>query len=46
MKYHLEFKVEAERDLARLSADVAARIVRKIERLRNDLAGDVKRLVH
>lgn len=37
--------MEAARDLAKLSPDVARRVVAKIERLRNDLAGDVKRLV-
>jgi len=46
MNYCLSFKIEAERDLKRLSPDIARRILRKIERLRNDLAGDVKRLVH
>lgn len=46
LKYQLTIKSEAERDLAKLSPDVARRIIAKIERLRNDLAGDVKRLVH
>ena len=46
MKYQLLLKIEAERDLTRLSRDVARRIIAKIERMRNDLAGDVKRLVH
>ena len=32
------------RDLERLSPDVATRIVSKVDRLVNDLAGDVKRL--
>lgn len=46
MTYHLMIKVEAQRDLDGLSADVARRIVGKVERMRHDLAGDVKRLVH
>jgi len=45
MKYLLKFKIEAENDLKRLSPDIARRILRKMERMRNDLAGDVKRLV-
>ena len=46
MQYKLKLKSEAERDLSRLSSDVALRVLRKIEHMRNDLAGDVKRLVH
>ena len=44
MLYTIEFLPEAERSLARLSPDVRKRVMKKIERLRNDLAGDVKRL--
>jgi mRNA interferase RelE/StbE len=43
--YQLEYKPEAMRDLAKLSPDVARRVVRKLEVLRHDLAGNVKRLV-
>lgn len=46
MRYRLQLKAEAEDDLRRLSPDVARRVLRKVEHLRNDLAGDVKRLVH
>jgi mRNA interferase RelE/StbE len=46
MKYQLKFKTEAMRDLERMSPEIASRVLRKIERMRNDLAGDVKRLVH
>jgi len=46
MKYRLAYKKEAEDDLERLSPDVAQRVFRKIERMRDNLAGDVKRLVH
>ena len=42
MKYDLLFKIEAERDLGRMSPDVARRVLRKIERMRNGLAGEVK----
>jgi mRNA interferase RelE/StbE len=35
----------AERDFRRLSPEVARRILRKIEEMRVNLAGDVKRLV-
>jgi mRNA interferase RelE/StbE len=46
MRYEIQFKPEAEADLARLSPDVTRRIIKKLDALRNDLAGDVKRLVH
>ncbi|MGH7176605.1 MAG: type II toxin-antitoxin system RelE family toxin [Tepidisphaeraceae bacterium] len=46
MRYEIQFKPQAQRDLDRLSVDVARRIVRKIEAMRSNLAGDVKRLVH
>jgi mRNA interferase RelE/StbE len=46
MKYELKFKAEAVRDLEKMSPDIASRVLRKIERMRNNLAGDVKRLVH
>jgi mRNA interferase RelE/StbE len=46
MNYGVILKSDAERDLKRLSPEIARRILRKIMHLRNDLAGDVKRLVH
>jgi mRNA interferase RelE/StbE len=46
MRYEVDLKPEAQKDLSGLSRDVARRITRKIETMRNDLAGDVKRLVH
>ena len=46
MQYELMYKPQALKDLERLSPDVAGRIVRKLERLRHGLSGDVKRLVH
>jgi len=44
MIYDLEFRPQAVKDFEALSPDVSRRIVRKIERMTNGLAGDVKRL--
>lgn len=44
MRYRVVYMEQAVRDLARLSPEVARRITRKVERLADDLAGDVKRL--
>lgn len=44
MVYDLVILEDARRALLDMSPEVARRIVRKIERLRHDLAGDVKRL--
>jgi mRNA interferase RelE/StbE len=44
MEYRLEYRPVAQHALARLSPDVAGRVLRKIDRLRHGLAGDVKRL--
>ncbi len=44
MVYEVYYYPEARAALDRLSPDVARRILNKIERLRHDLAGDVKRL--
>jgi mRNA interferase RelE/StbE len=44
MVYDIVFFEPALASLKAMSPEVAGRIVRKIERLRNDLAGDVKRL--
>ncbi len=46
MTYRLRYRPAALRDLEALSSDVAERIVSKIETMRADLAGDVKRLRH
>jgi mRNA interferase RelE/StbE len=46
MRYEIDLKPDAQKDLSRLSRDVARRITRKIEAMSNNLAGDVKRLVH
>lgn len=46
MRYEVEFRPRALRDLNRLSPDVSRRIEAKVELLREDMTGDVKRLVH
>ena len=46
MRYEIEFKPRAVRDLASLSPDVARRIMERVEALRDDLGGDVKRLTN
>jgi mRNA interferase RelE/StbE len=46
MRYDVEFKPAAVRDLRKLAPPVARRILNKIEAMRDDLAGDVKRLSH
>ena len=45
MRYEVTILPTAERDMKRISPEIARRIVRKIQALQNDLAGDVKRLV-
>ena len=44
MTYEVEFKPRAVRDLDGLSPDVARRIIGKLDVMRQDLTGDVKRL--
>jgi mRNA interferase RelE/StbE len=44
MRYEVGFLPEAQRQIERLSPDISHRILAKIERMRNDLAGDIKRL--
>ena len=46
MRYTIEFRPKALRDLKRLSSDVSRRIEQKIQLLANDMSGDVKRLVN
>jgi mRNA interferase RelE/StbE len=45
VRYSVTILPTAERDFRRLSHDVAKRILRKIQGMRENLAGDVKRLV-
>jgi mRNA interferase RelE/StbE len=46
VQYRIEFSESALRELARLSPEVARRITSKIGRLKDDLAGNVKRLTN
>jgi len=46
MKFDLEIRPQAVRDFKRLSPEVAQRLIAKIEALRDNLTGDVKRLTH
>jgi mRNA interferase RelE/StbE len=46
MRYHLKFNDEANKDMRRLSPEVARRVAAKIRRLSDGLAGDVKRLTN
>ena len=45
MRYEIQYKPQATRDLEGLAPPVRRRILNKLDALRNDLAGDVKRLV-
>ena len=44
MVYSIEFRPAALKELSRLSPEVAQRVADKLEQLKTDLAGDVKRL--
>jgi mRNA interferase RelE/StbE len=44
MKYHVEFKPQAVRDIEGLSSPIQARILAGIEKMSKDLEGEVKRL--
>lgn len=46
MEYQIEFKPRAVKDLESLSVENSQRILAKIERLKNNLTGDVKRLTN
>ena len=46
MEYQIDFKPRAIKDLNSLSAENSSRILAKIEALKTDLAGDVKRLTN
>ena len=46
MNYQIDFKPRALKDLKRLPPGQQDRVLEKIEALRNDLAGDVKRLTN
>jgi len=44
--YEIEFRPKALRDMEGLSPEISRRIERKLDLLRQDLGGDVKRLVN
>ena len=44
MIYEIEFKSRAVRDLRGIDRSEARRIIRKIDAMKQDLAGDIKRL--
>ncbi len=46
MTYGIEFKPRAIKDLGSIAKPIGRRIIKKIEALGNDLAGDVKRLTN
>lgn len=46
MEYRIEFKPKALKDLDSLQPDAARRVVEWINRMRNNLAGDVKHLTN
>ena len=46
MTYEIDFKPRALKDLKALPKSVQRRVIAKIEALRNNLAGDVKRLTN
>ncbi|CAK0780131.1 mRNA interferase RelE/StbE [Gammaproteobacteria bacterium] len=46
MLFNIEFKPRAIKDLNALPSETGRRIMDKIERLKTDLSGDVKRLTH
>ena len=46
MEYEIEFRPKAIKDLDSISPEIARRVVEKVERMRHDLAGDVKRLTN
>jgi len=46
MKYFVEFKPKAVKDLRGLSKQTQGKILEKIQSMENDLAGDVKKLTN
>ena len=46
LRYEVQFKPRAVRDIARLPSRVQARLLARIEEMSNDLKGDVKRLTN
>jgi mRNA interferase RelE/StbE len=46
VKYDLRFKPRSVKDLKRLPTELRKRIIKKIEEMTEDLAGDVKQLTN
>jgi mRNA interferase RelE/StbE len=46
MDYIIEFKPRALKDLKSLTPETSARILRKVELLKNNLSGDIKKLTN
>ena len=46
MKYDVEIKKRAVKDLKGISSSDATKIIEKMQQLENDLAGDVKKLTN
>ena len=46
MKYDIQFKPKAVRDIESLSSRIQARVLARIEEMSNDLKGDIKRLTN
>ena len=46
MEYHIQFKPRAQKDLRALPPQAQERILARIEALKNNLTGDVKRLTN
>lgn len=46
MKYNIQFKPRAVKDIERLSSRMQLQIIKSIEVMSNDLKGDVKRLTN
>jgi mRNA interferase RelE/StbE len=46
MQYDIQFKPRAVKDIEKISSRIRIKIIKDIEMLGDDLAGDVKRLTH
>jgi len=46
LRYDIQFKPRAEKDIERLPSRIQAQVLARIEEMSNDLKGDVKRLTN
>ncbi|MGY6528854.1 MAG: type II toxin-antitoxin system RelE family toxin [Cyanobacterium sp.] len=46
MKYEVEFKPKALKDLGKLSNNIQRRIIDKVEIMKNNLHGDIKKMTN